>query len=650
MRVPTPIQEQQLRRLDSRIAALQTELARPRPELEAAQARWEQEAKAQLRHAELDWIALKPQKAMSSGGATLSVQPDLSVLSSGKNPARDDYTVTLATDQKGITGIRLEALTHRRFGNRSLSRSNGNFVLTDFEVRVGSKPVKIAAAVADYQQNGFPVAHAIDNSPTTGWAVDGYIKRTNRTAVFTFAEPLPGGPGTVLTVILRHQSQYPQHNIGRFRLSLTSAPKPGLSGNVGVPDDVVQALTAESAKRTPPQKQTLAAYYRSIAPQLEPQRRALAGLQERKKQLLKTVPETEVSMSGPPRTIRILRRGNWLDESGPVVTPNTPGALPPLGVKGRRATRLDLARWMTAADNPLVARVFANRLWKLLFGQGLVKTLDDLGSQGAWPTHPDLLDWLAFEFRESGWNVKHLVKLIVLSETYRQTSAVSEPLRQADPYNQLLARQGRFRLDAEMVRDNALAVSGLLVHRLGGRSVKPYQPPGYWAHLNFPTREWQKDSGEDLYRRGVYTYWCRTFLHPSLLAFDAPSREECTAERPRSNTPQQALVLLNDPSYVEAARVLAERIVRQGGEGPETRIRFAYRWVLQRPARPAEVKLLTALYAQHREQYRKDGQAAAALLKTGDWPMPQGLDAPELAAWTSVARVLLNLHETITRN
>ena len=377
---------------------------------------------------------------------------------------------------------------------------------------------------------------------------------------------------------------------------------------------------------------------------------AHARLQQRKQQLLKTVPETEVSMSGPPRTIRILRRGNWLDDSGPVVTPDTPAALPPLGVKGRRATRLDLARWMTAPDNPLVARVFVNRLWKLFFGQGLVKTLDDLGSQGAWPTHPDLLDWLATEFRESGWDVKHLVKLIVLSETYRQTSAVSEQLRQADPYNQLLARQGRFRLDAEMVRDNALAVSGLLVHRLGGRSVKPYQPAGYWAHLNFPTREWQKDSGEALYRRGVYTYWCRTFLHPSLLAFDAPSREECTAERPRSNTPQQALVLLNDPSYVEAARVLAERIVRRGGKEPEGRIRFAYRRVLQRPARPAEVKLLSALYAQHLEQYRKDSKAAAALLRTGDWPMPQGLDVPELAAWTSVARVLLNLHETITRN
>jgi hypothetical protein len=650
VRLPTAAQLQAARMLDAEMATLRAELARPRPELGPAQAIWEQEAKARLGSGQLDWITLKPQKVASSGGATLTVQPDLSVLSSGKNPARDNYTVTLATDQQGITGIRLEALTHPSFGNQSLSRSNGNFVLTDFEVRVAAKPIKIAAATADYQQKGFPVAHAIDRKPTTGWAVDGHTKRENRTAVFTFAQPLPGGPGTVLTVILRHQSQYAQHNIGRFRLALTSAAKPGIGGKAGLPAEVVQALTVEAGKRTPQQKQTLASYFHSIAPQLEPQRRALAALQQRREQLLKAAPETEISVSGPPRTMRILPRGNWLDDSGPVVTPATPASLPPLGVKGRRATRLDLARWMTAPENPLMARVFVNRLWKLFFSQGLVKTLDDLGSQGAWPTHPDLLDWLAVEFRESGWDVKHLVKLIVLSDTYRQTSAVSEPLRQADPYNLGLARQGRFRLDAEMVRDNALAVSGLLVHRLGGRSVKPYQPAGYWAHLNFPTREWQKDSGEDLYRRGVYTYWCRTFLHPSLLAFDAPSREECTAERPRSNTPQQALVLLNDPSYVEAARVLAERIVRQGGKEPEAHIQFAYRRVLQRPARPAEVKLLTALHARHLEQYRKDVAAAAALLKTGDWPAPQGLDLPELAAWTSVARVLLNLHETITRN
>jgi hypothetical protein len=348
--------------------------------------------------------------------------------------------------------------------------------------------------------------------------------------------------------------------------------------------------------------------------------------------------------------VRVLPRGNWLDDSGEIVAPAVPASLAPLAVKERRATRLDLAEWLVAPDNPLVARVFVNRLWMLTFGQGLVKTLDDFGAQGAWPTHPELLDWLAVEFRESGWNVKHMLKLIVLSNTYRQSSQVSEPLRHRDPYNLLLARQSRFRLDAEMVRDNALAISGLLSRKIGGPSVKPYQPAGYWSFLNFPKRDYFKDTGENQYRRGLYTYWQRTFPHPSLLAFDAPSREECTVERPHSNTPQQALVLLNDPTYVEAARVLAERILREAEGGIEQRIHFVFRQTLCRKAEPDEVKLLSALYQQHREEYRGNKASAEALLHVGDRPPPEDLSAVELAAWTSVARVVLNLHETITRN
>jgi hypothetical protein len=357
-----------------------------------------------------------------------------------------------------------------------------------------------------------------------------------------------------------------------------------------------------------------------------------------------------ISTSVAPRIMRVLPRGNWLDDSGPVVTPGVPASLSPFRVTGRRADRLDLARWLSARDNPMVARVFVNRLWKLAFGQGIVSTMDDFGSQGSWPTHPELLDWLAVEFMESGWDIKHMVKLLVMSRTYRQVSQVSPELRQRDPYNHWLARQTRFRLDAEMVRDNALVVSGLLVHKIGGRSVKPYQPAGYWSHLNFPTREYQKDEGPAVYRRGLYTYWCRTFLHPSLRAFDAPTREECAVERPRSNTPQQALVLLNDPTYVEAGRALAERLVREAGIGTAHRIQFAYREALCRKARPAEVKLLEALYQKHLQEYKADREAGDAVLSIGDRPVPRDKDRAELAAWTSVARVILNLHETIMRN
>ena len=248
-------------------------------------------------------------------------------------------------------------------------------------------------------------------------------------------------------------------------------------------------------------------------------------------------------------------------DSGEVVQPGVPHFLRQLR-KQQRATRADLAAWITADDNPLTARVFVNRLWKLFFGSGLSKVLDDVGSQGEPPVHPELLDTLAVEFVDSGWDVKRLVKLIVMSNTYQQSSSVRDELLEHDPFNRLLARQSRFRLDAEMIRDNALAVSGLLVRNVGGRSAKPYQPAGLYRHLNFPARKYQHDTGADQYRRGLYTHWQRQFLHPAMKAFDAPSREECTAERPRSNTPLAALVLLNDPSYVEAARMFAQRTIR----------------------------------------------------------------------------------------
>ena len=267
-----------------------------------------------------------------------------------------------------------------------------------------------------------------------------------------------------------------------------------------------------------------------------------------------------------PRPVRILERGNWQDETGEIVGPNTPSFLPPLNPAGDRPTRLDLARWLTRPDNPLTARVFVNRLWALFFGAGLSERMDDLGAQGRPPSHPALLDWLALHFQSNGWDVKKTIKTLVTSNAYRQASTARPDLKAADPYNRLYGRQSRWRLDAEMVRDTALAISGLLDIRRGGRSVKPYQPAGYWAQLNFPQRKWTADQGGKLYRRTLYTYWCRSFLHPSLLAFDAPSREECAVQRSRSNTPQQALTLLNDPIFAEAARVFGERIAREGGD------------------------------------------------------------------------------------
>jgi hypothetical protein len=294
--------------------------------------------------------------------------------------------------------------------------------------------------------------------------------------------------------------------------------------------------------------------------------------------------------------------------------------------------------------------VLVNRLWKQYFGAGLSRKLEDVGAQGDPPSHPELLDYLAAGLIDSGWDLKRLIKTMVTSGAYRQSAIPTAQQREKDPFNKWLSHQGRFRLDAELVRDNALAISGLLNPRIGGRNANPYQPPGYWAYLNFPMREWQNSAGDDLFRRGLYTHWQRQYLHPSLLAFDAPSREECTADRVRSNTPLQSLVLLNDPIYVEAARVFAEKVLTAGGATPAERLAYAYRRALSRAPRPEEERLLLALLDKHLAEYRADPEAARKLVSVGSSPSPTPLDPVELAGWTSLTRVLLNLHETITRN
>jgi len=357
-----------------------------------------------------------------------------------------------------------------------------------------------------------------------------------------------------------------------------------------------------------------------------------------------------VTTTVPPAETRVLPRGNWLDESGPVVEPAIPTFLDRLKAEGRRANRLDLADWLTSRRNPLTARVMVNRLWGMLFGRGLCRSMEDFGAQGVPPTHPALLDWLAADYIDHAWDTKRLIKQIVMSAAYSQSSVPPTVTAKRDPANDLFSRQGRHRLDAEFVRDNALSVSGLLVNRLGGPSVKPYQPARYWDYLNFPIRTWVHDKGDDEYRRGVYTYWCRTYLQPSLSAFDAPTREECCSARVVSNTPQQALVLLNDPTYVEAARVLAERIVKEGGATAPARIQAVFRLALQRDPSSAEVKTIQRVVDRHLAEYDTDKAAAGDLLKVGERPADGSIPPSELAAWTSVARILLNLHESIMRN
>lgn len=376
---------------------------------------------------------------------------------------------------------------------------------------------------------------------------------------------------------------------------------------------------------------------------LEAERKRIEGLKR----------PTMITKAEEPREIRILPRGNWLDESGPIVMPAVPVFMGTVKAsKGNRSNRLDLAEWLTDTDNGvggLTARVCANRIWYLFFGTGISRSLDDFGAQGEPPANPELLDNLAVAFYEGGWDIKAMVRLLVHSRAYRQSSLTSAELRQRDPYNQLVARQSRYRLPAEMIRDQALAVSGLLVDELGGASVKPYQPLDYYRHMNFPKRTYKSHDDSRQWRRGVYVHWQRMFLHPMLKAMDAPSREECTAQRPRSNTPTAALVLLNDPTFIEAARMFAARVIEEGGDSFASRLDKAYSLALSRPPDAEERRVMKNLLKKTRTEYQANPEAVKSLLDTGVAPI-NNTDALELASWTAVTRALLNLDETITRN
>jgi mono/diheme cytochrome c family protein len=384
----------------------------------------------------------------------------------------------------------------------------------------------------------------------------------------------------------------------------------------------------------------------------------------------KRVPEQKVEVHGrsgtvlvtqplpQPRVVRILPRGNWLDESGEVVSPAVPAFLGTLAISDRQATRSDLAYWLFLPSaeggiGELTARVQVNRLWALLFGHGLARTLDDFGGQGEPPDHPELLDRLALAWVEQGWRVKPLLRELVLSRAYRQSSAPRADAETIDPENRLLARQRRHRLPAEMIRDQALAIGGLLVHRVGGPSVKPYQPERYYAALNFPQRRYQWDDNEEQWRRGVYVHWQRQFLHPMLKAFDAPSREECVALRGQSNVPTQALVLLNDPTFVEAARSFAELCLTEeelASVDDDERLRWAFRRMVQRAPTDQELEILHQQLERHRDHYRQNPSAARALVSVGRAASGNAVNVSEWAAWTNVTRALLNLDEAITRN
>ena len=659
--VPNDAQAAGLERVQARARAAHLDYDAPHLELDPALDRWIAARQAEL-DAELRWKLLVPTKVVSVGGATLKLRNDRAVLASGTNPNRDDYRLEFTNQLSQALGIRLEVLPDDSLPSRGPGRAgNGNFVLTEISARVESEgkpprkvPFKSAQATIEQTEvakdniyGRWSANSAIDRDvlgPAFGWAILPEVGRPQRLLV-EFERPLNLEPAETLVVELRQQHGA-NHNLGCFRFAITSEGS-AVRETVGLPlpPEIVESLPVTEQSR-----EKLRNQFKQRAPEFAGWRDRRDLADKAKSDFEATIPRCIVTeRTADPRVVRILPRGNFLVETGDLVQPALPAFLSKTS-GDHPLNRLDLANWLVSRENPLTARVVMNRMWKQFFGVGLSKVLDDLGSQGETPRHQALLDWLAVEFMDNGWDIKHMVRLMVCSDTYRQSSIASSDAITRDPENRELARQGRWRLDAELVRDNALSIAGLLAPDIGGPSVRPYQPDGYWENLNFPQRTWEASVGGSQYRRGLYTWWQRSFLHPSLLAFDAPPREECTAERNRSNIPQQALVLLNDPSYVEAARAFAVRILRECRGDEAERIAWGWNQALGRVPTGPEIASIRSLLEKHRLQFRSDPASAAQYTHVGTSPAPSDLDASELAAWMDVARTLLNLHETITRS
>ncbi|HEY7308269.1 MAG TPA: PSD1 and planctomycete cytochrome C domain-containing protein [Gemmataceae bacterium] len=429
------------------------------------------------------------------------------------------------------------------------------------------------------------------------------------------------------------------------------------AGGAGLPKDIQAIVKLPRDKRSEPQKKQLRDYflanaYAGTQATLAPLRKQIADLETKRQQIDKAMPATLVFKErATAKPAYVLKRGEY-DQRGEQVGRDTPKFLPSLPPKESR-DRLTLAKWLLAPEHPLTARVEVNRLWQQCFGTGLVKTTEDFGSQGESPSHPQLLDWLAVQFREDGWDVKKTMKLLVMSATYRQSSRVTKDRLAKDPANRLLSRGPRFRLDAEMLRDQALFVSGLLVEKVGGPSVKPPQPEGLWEAVGYTgsnTKNFVPDRGhEKVHRRGMYTFWKRTAPPPEMNTFDAPSRESCIVRRERTNTPLQALLLMNDPQFVEAARTLAERTMKEGGATPETRLAFMFRRTTARRPDAKELAELIAAYKDHLAVYTRDAAKAKQLISVGELKPDAKLDPSELAAWTMIANLILNLDEVINK-
>jgi hypothetical protein len=581
------------------------------------------------------WQVVAPTEAKANV-PLLTVQKDGSVLASGDMSKRDVYDLAFRGDFKGVTALRLEVLPDDSLPKHGPGRvyyegGFGDFFLSEFTLGAGGKPVKLARASQSF---GTSAAAAIDGRPLTGWSINGGQGRAHQ-AVFTLASPLDSVNALSLRLLFE---RYYASGLGRFRVSVTTDPRPVEAH--AIPAEVEELLLLPAARRTAEQRERLLRYYLSVAPELAGERAAIHKLREQMPAYPTTLVMKERPANNPRPTFR-HNRGEFLQPQERV-EPDVLSALPPLP-PGQPHNRLTFARWLVDPGKPLVGRVTMNRQWAAFFGRGIVRTAEDFGFTGDPPTHPELLDWLAVEFVRRGWSLKAMHRLIVTSATYQQSARVTPDLLARDPDNKLLSRGPRVRLEAELLRDAALTASGLLTEKLGGPSVFPPQPASVTAEGAYGALGWKVSEGMDRYRRGLYTFSKRTAPFAMFTTFDAPSGEACVARREPSNTPLQALTLLNDAALIECAQALGRSLAARDGSAEE-HAAWLFRRCLTRPPTGDERAALAKFYRAQKARFERKELDAAKVAGPGEG------DANERAAWTATARAVLNLDEFVTKD
>jgi len=641
-------QNEELVQLRKQILALEKDIDRRQGDQGDDQAKWEAKMLKDL--PANDWQRLFPKKAKADKQTLQILQSGL-VYASGENPDKDEYQVVYPLEEGKITGFKLEAVRHPKMTHGGLARSDsGNFVLTDLRFNIRNSavdklvPLEVASASATYEQGPLKVSSSFDNNPASGWAVwAGKPIHRDHAAAFRLKKSIKVAKGAELEVTLKFNSQHKHHNLGHFRFSSTASSTPTLKGDRA---GLIAALHTVPEERSSSDKKTILEAFAAQDDSVSALRKKQSELEAKVKKVQGSFPKVMIMADMPkPRQTFMLERGLY-NQRGKPVAAAVPSWLPPLP-KTENPNRLDLARWLMDSNHPLTARVTVNRFWQMLFGVGLVKTTENFGVQTEYPRYPELLDWLAAEFIESGWNVKALVRTIVTSETYRRSSIISSFAEyERDPENRYLARGSRFRMPSWMIRDQALAVSGLLNPQMGGKAVYSYQPTGIWAEATFGKKRFQQDKGKALYRRSLYTYW-RRIIGPTMF-FDVAKRQVCEVKPLRTNTPMHALTVMNDVTYVESGRALADIILRDAKDD-EARLHLAVKRVLGRNASAKELTLLKLSFERGVASFTEDPEAARRFLSHGDSKPQSEVPPVTRAAWAALCLNLLNLDETLNK-